>query len=443
MVFGSSCYWAWVLLDRSGIVPYGSSDSLAGQQVLTGTMAIAGLAVFLISGLLYHGKARRTLAAIVALLAVFGVVGTYHTGSSSWVSTVSPLALCCVRAGLMQLWSLWMITLPEKRAVKTILATASFSTVLFLVVAALPLEAALVVFPCLPICAAVLAGLQRLKSEVLRREPNSTEKGSSFYGFLSRQFLIGFLVGLLGVLGAIASVSLSSWHRALALCCAAVLAVLAAVFWRKNLPRHTVFTMPVLLAVFFVFPFGVDEATLPKISFILCWLYGGYISIFHILGYAPRTPLPLLRLTLLAQATCAVGTFAGSCFGLLRDWAGEWIKAPASIHSGLALVAMLATLSILLILLQRRTVEADAYASSGEISLARVCDDMTTCYGLTSRERDILELLGKGYSRPHIGRELYLSESTVKTHAGNLYRKLGIHKHDELLELIAAWPSGD
>ena len=35
-----------------------------------------------------------------------------------------------------------------------------------------------------------------------------------------------------------------------------------------------------------------------------------------------------------------------------------------------------------------------------------------------------------------ISRELVLSENTVKTHIGKIYRKLGINKREELLHLI-------
>lgn len=44
---------------------------------------------------------------------------------------------------------------------------------------------------------------------------------------------------------------------------------------------------------------------------------------------------------------------------------------------------------------------------------------------LSPREREVLALLGRGWSNAQIGRELYLSEDTIKTHARRLFRKLG------------------
>ena len=45
---------------------------------------------------------------------------------------------------------------------------------------------------------------------------------------------------------------------------------------------------------------------------------------------------------------------------------------------------------------------------------------------LTERERDVLRLLVAGLTNREIGERLYLSTDTVKTHLGNIYRKLGV-----------------
>ena len=45
---------------------------------------------------------------------------------------------------------------------------------------------------------------------------------------------------------------------------------------------------------------------------------------------------------------------------------------------------------------------------------------------LTPREREILKLTADGLSAPDIGKRLYLSPATVKTHLQHLYEKLGV-----------------
>ena len=45
--------------------------------------------------------------------------------------------------------------------------------------------------------------------------------------------------------------------------------------------------------------------------------------------------------------------------------------------------------------------------------------------GLTEREMQVLRGMSQGKSNAEIGRDLFVSEDTVKTHARRLFRKLG------------------
>jgi DNA-binding CsgD family transcriptional regulator len=48
-------------------------------------------------------------------------------------------------------------------------------------------------------------------------------------------------------------------------------------------------------------------------------------------------------------------------------------------------------------------------------------------YGLTSRERNILELMTQGLIKKEIADQLSLSYHTVDTHLRNIYAKLHVH----------------
>jgi LuxR family maltose regulon positive regulatory protein len=56
--------------------------------------------------------------------------------------------------------------------------------------------------------------------------------------------------------------------------------------------------------------------------------------------------------------------------------------------------------------------------------------------GLSPREAEIARLLAQGYSNKLIGRELQLSEGTVKFHLRNLYAKLGAHSRQDALRRL-------
>jgi DNA-binding NarL/FixJ family response regulator len=59
---------------------------------------------------------------------------------------------------------------------------------------------------------------------------------------------------------------------------------------------------------------------------------------------------------------------------------------------------------------------------------------------LTAREEDVLRLIARGYSNDRVAEELHLAESTIRKHATNVYRKLGV---DSAREAIAwAWQNG-
>jgi DNA-binding NarL/FixJ family response regulator len=54
---------------------------------------------------------------------------------------------------------------------------------------------------------------------------------------------------------------------------------------------------------------------------------------------------------------------------------------------------------------------------------------------LTKREVEMLKALGRGLSNQAIGKELWISEQTVKFHLRNIYRKLGVNNRIEAARL--------
>lgn len=67
-------------------------------------------------------------------------------------------------------------------------------------------------------------------------------------------------------------------------------------------------------------------------------------------------------------------------------------------------------------------------------------DDVNPFTELSEREFDVLRLIAAGKSNAEIAESLFIGESTVKTHIGNLLRKL--HLEDRTQAAVYAWQEG-
>jgi len=91
----------------------------------------------------------------------------------------------------------------------------------------------------------------------------------------------------------------------------------------------------------------------------------------------------------------------------------------------------------------KQIARATEVAARGEIVVPRTIleqlvtnEDPADLDALTARQREILELVAKGYSNARIAKDLFLSESTVKQHLRATYKILNVNDRKEAAKLI-------
>ena len=71
----------------------------------------------------------------------------------------------------------------------------------------------------------------------------------------------------------------------------------------------------------------------------------------------------------------------------------------------------------------------------------RRCNSVAQRCRLTPREREVLEYLAHGRNGTYIHERLGLTPNTVKTYIRHIYAKLGVHSHQELIDLVEREPA--
>jgi DNA-binding NarL/FixJ family response regulator len=147
----------------------------------------------------------------------------------------------------------------------------------------------------------------------------------------------------------------------------------------------------------------------PVLSLIVLWLADGQTSpakmIEPVSSRFPRTPLLLICET-------------------LQRW-----KVRTALSSGVAGIVFEPELATAL----GPCLQA---ILAGQICVSRKLRDQIEPPVLSGREKQVLGLVVMGYMNSQIAQQLFLAESTVKSHLSSAFAKLGVRSRNEAVELI-------
>jgi DNA-binding NarL/FixJ family response regulator len=151
----------------------------------------------------------------------------------------------------------------------------------------------------------------------------------------------------------------------------------------------------------------------------------GITATREVLQAAPETRVVIV--TTFEEDDYVFGALAAGASGFLLKRTGpeELIEAIKTVAGGDALLSPSVT---------RRVIERMAREPGlGEPNEDRLEE-------LTDREREVLELIARGYTNAEIGEQLVIEESTVKTHVKRVLMKLGLR--DRVQAVIFAYENG-
>lgn len=104
-------------------------------------------------------------------------------------------------------------------------------------------------------------------------------------------------------------------------------------------------------------------------------------------------------------------------------------------------VAMVAFLALYLLTfslaLTRGRAQRRPSAPPAPAGVREGCDRIADRYGVTAGEKSVMVLLAQGFTVSAIAERLQLSPNTVRSHSKAIYRKLGVHSKQELIDLVS------
>lgn len=154
---------------------------------------------------------------------------------------------------------------------------------------------------------------------------------------------------------------------------------------------------------------------------ILAYLFLGFLAAYRMLVFADISE----KMALPALAT----------LGLMAGRLGEAVGTlNVSFLSGTPLIVVAAIIFALVITLFFPLYQKlYASAASPEEAEQQRFAEYVSRFGLSAREREIFALIIRGMSNAEIAGALYITESTVKFHAGNIFKKTGLASRSELI----------
>lgn len=206
--------------------------------------------------------------------------------------------------------------------------------------------------------------------------------------------------------------------------------------------------LPVLLVALYATSLFENIAVLVLLVFFHRFVYGLVYYFVWLLCFVPRAGWCLSDRFVAAFYALKLGWAAGVlCFMIMPSGApeGSWSVVLIVFFFALGLVDIF--LFIGMLRAAEKGLEENAATSiqgsvvevlEGDIRRGydEACRTVAESYGLTRREAEVLAYLGKGRTAAYIREKMFISDGTARTHIDHIYKKLGVHSQQALIDVI-------
>lgn len=201
---------------------------------------------------------------------------------------------------------------------------------------------------------------------------------------------------------------------------------------------------PGILALI-VLPFGERDASLACCAVLIMVFSFFDLASFILLVDLARNRSAALTMRVFAWGRLAniAGMVAGwgvaSIFlGSALDRTGGEMAVPAFIGVTILVVLMTFSGNASIAPVGKRSTESESSDNPGgkTFDIDARCHKLAETNKLSVRESELFRMLARGRSTSYIADSLCLAPSTVKTHTNRIYRKLGVHTRQELIDLV-------
>ena len=451
MVVCAGLYWSTILLSNfdadvspNSVASFFSASFFISYAVFILTMALG--AVF--ARRLSEPGAQKALAWVTVACCALILVSQLPFVALRPAASVVVLLLQGIRtATYIMFWGLNFTSLDKRDAERATIGSLGVAFVAYLVLSLLVRDATAILCAASVIMIAslvpFLAGLYRIE---VRQRPDVAPNRKLLVPFFATRVLCGVCLGIAMVLCSF--VEPESSERAILLTVASVVVLLAtfAVMMRQGRTNLTLLRLAPLVACgATICPFLTGTDTLvslcghvPAIIW-LCWIILHSVQISAIkeesgLGDALLSFTEKIVFMGSAVLTVAVLALVPNVEQAISA-NGQATYEALIVVAFLVLIVCTYQLNRVIDGKQTELIVEGAFELT-EQRLEPLYASLGERYGLTAREMEVFRLIAKGYSRPAICEELFISESTARSHAHHIYQKMGIHSRDELIALL-------